>query len=516
MGKKEKRKAKFVFDEEEEEKATSSVLVPSSSDDEAGNEDLTLKIVEKAMSRASKTTRVLNESNRSRGVGSVGVIDLSSSQDEEILGDAECLTDLKNKKKSKKEKKRKKKKRIDIEEEIVDVLSEEEKAKAVVNTFDMLAGMESNPVEPCVDTPDNIVLRKLLRGPRYFDPPDSGWGACYNCGEEGHTTVNCTSARRKKPCFYCGSLEHNFKQCTKGRDCFICKSAGHRAKDCPDKYKVSRQSSKFCLRCGDYGHEMFSCRNDYSSNDLQHLQCYICKSYGHLCCFSFADTGPREVSCYKCGRLGHTGLACTGSREETYDVMSPSSCYKCGEEGHFSWECPSTTKVPSTCYKCGEEGHFLRECTSTTKVEKRNRELSTPGHKHPKEKHYTGFKSAPHDLGKIRKRKKSKYEEREITTPYKSRQRGGWITEDPEDFPLEKPRKKSWKSPATPTNWSHYSTSQSSKRSWNAHYGSTPQKQGLSNSFQHRYSASRFGNNTNSRNDDWYDRPNNRNNYDWY
>lgn len=53
------------------------------------------------------------------------------------------------------------------------------------------------------------------RGPRYFDPPDSGWGACYNCGEEGHTTVNCTSGRRKKPCFVCGSLEHNAKQCTK-------------------------------------------------------------------------------------------------------------------------------------------------------------------------------------------------------------------------------------------------------------------------------------------------------------
>lgn len=52
------------------------------------------------------------------------------------------------------------------------------------------------------------------RGPRYFDPPDSGWGACYNCGEEGHAAVNCTAAKRKKPCFVCGSLEHNVKQCT--------------------------------------------------------------------------------------------------------------------------------------------------------------------------------------------------------------------------------------------------------------------------------------------------------------
>lgn len=53
------------------------------------------------------------------------------------------------------------------------------------------------------------------RGPRYFDPPNNSWGACYNCGEEGHTAVNCTSAKRKKPCFVCGSFEHNAKQCTK-------------------------------------------------------------------------------------------------------------------------------------------------------------------------------------------------------------------------------------------------------------------------------------------------------------
>lgn len=38
---------------------------------------------------------------------------------------------------------------------------------------------------------------------------------CYNCGEEGHAAVNCTAAKRRKPCFVCGSLEHNVKQCTK-------------------------------------------------------------------------------------------------------------------------------------------------------------------------------------------------------------------------------------------------------------------------------------------------------------
>lgn len=63
-----------------------------------------------------------------------------------------------------------------------------------------------------------VFLYKLYsqRGPRYFDPPDCGWGAaCYNCGEEGHTTMCCTSAKRKRPCFVCGSLEHNVRHCVK-------------------------------------------------------------------------------------------------------------------------------------------------------------------------------------------------------------------------------------------------------------------------------------------------------------
>lgn len=40
----------------------------------------------------------------------------------------------------------------------------------------------------------------------------------------------------------------------------------------------------------------------------QEIQCYICKSFGHLCCADFADPGPGELSCYRCGQLGHNGL----------------------------------------------------------------------------------------------------------------------------------------------------------------------------------------------------------------
>ncbi|KAI8525894.1 hypothetical protein RHMOL_Rhmol13G0266300 [Rhododendron molle] len=334
MGKREKnpKAAKSHHEEEEEEEEeedqehqqlnpTRSPIVVSSDDEEA-NEDLSLRIVEKAMLRACTAPQSFTFD-----------VSSSSSQETEVVASDSKST----KKKSRKEKNKKSKKVEKQEEETVVVAMEEEKAEtSKAAKSNELA--ETNPA----DIPDNVVLRKLLRGPRYFDPPDSGWGACYNCGEEGHITVNCTLAKRTKPCFVCGSLEHHAKQCTKpflvnrdlqsstkalhgnlveiplweswscpdsqGQDCFICKKGGHRAKDCPEKYKRVSQSSKICLKCGDSGHEMFSCKNNYAHDDLKEIQCYICESFGHLCCADFADNGPGELSCYRCGQLGHTGL----------------------------------------------------------------------------------------------------------------------------------------------------------------------------------------------------------------
>ncbi|KAM3684941.1 hypothetical protein ACB098_11G084200 [Castanea mollissima] len=114
---------------------------------------------------------------------------------------------------------------MEVQDQSVVVVNDKEEEETVE------ASNMVEPVDPnAVEITDNIVFRKLLRGPRYFDPPDSSWGACFNCGEEGHTVANCTAAKRKKPCFVCGSLEHNAKQCPKGQDCFICKKKWPRRK----------------------------------------------------------------------------------------------------------------------------------------------------------------------------------------------------------------------------------------------------------------------------------------------
>ncbi|KAH9737758.1 zinc knuckle (CCHC-type) family protein [Citrus sinensis] len=153
----------------------------------------------------------------------------------------------------------------------------------------------------------NVVLRMLLRKPRYFDPP--GWNSetCSNCGKENHTAATCKMQKQNKPCFLCGSFKHRWKNCKQGQDCFINKGSEHLASDCPGTDQGNNLSSNFCLRCGDSGHDLFSCEGEYHADDLKKIQCYICKSFGHLCCVNSSIIGLKQVSCYNCGQSGHLG-----------------------------------------------------------------------------------------------------------------------------------------------------------------------------------------------------------------
>lgn len=504
MGRREKERKNPKSDFEDGDDAYQNAphdasFAASDSDDEEANEDLSLKIVEKARSRASDAAAPAAAADDGVLAGTS-----NDSAGEDIVT-TELVASKVLKKKVKKEKKKKAKK-ADFEIQEV-TLSKE--GDVVGNTKDEEEAKISETDAVDNSNSDNVVLRRLLRGPRYFDPPDKSWGACFNCGEEGHSAANCKSARRKKPCFVCGSLDHEVKQCQKGQDCFICKGGGHRAKDCPKKFKRCSQGSELCLKCGAAGHAMYSCNNDYSPNDLKEIQCYVCKRFGHLCCADYSDALASEASCYKCGQSGHNGQECRGSRTEA-SAGTPSSCFKCGEEGHFSRECTSSARA--SCFKCGEEGHFARECTNSAKAKKRTRDLSTPTGKRPKDnKGNKGMKSAPKDLGKGHTKKKLTFEDGSSNWSGKSKRRGGWITDDPEDFP----RKNVWRSPATPNKHMIYNLNDSGQGS-TSHFSKkrskfssvTPNSQGYAKSYQHRYSsASRFG---------YSNGDGMRRNYDWW
>ncbi|XP_065866901.1 uncharacterized protein [Euphorbia lathyris] len=481
MGRAENLKGKIEEDGVEE--LNPVIFVSSGDEDDEANEDLSLKIVEKSLlMRAAKVAENENQdvvlvhdnvydNNNNGGILGVRHIGGIVANGDGILGedgltlsqDAEAVT--------KKRRKKKKVKNIKTGDQYDASSKEEDKAgtnEKVENSKAVQAQVEidENVDTASVQASDNVVLRKLLRGRRYFDPPGSGWSSCYNCGEDGHMAVNCPSFQKKKrPCFLCGSLEHGFRQCSKERICSICKTPGHRPKKCPEKHKGGPLTSKVCLKCGDSGHDMFSCDNSYTLDDLKEIQCYICKSFGHLCCVNIFNS-PREVSCYKCGQLGHIGLECSSLREEAITTASPNtSCYRCGEGGHFARECMSSVKTslrdeantaasPNICYRCGEGGHFARECMSSVKTGKSINEFSTPTLKPNREKKGAAeLKSAP-EFGKHRRRKTIS-EERNFMTPQKQQQRGGWIMEDPGDMSQSKSRKNRWTSPSTPYYMDH-------------------------------------------------------------
>ncbi|CAN6984115.1 unnamed protein product [Brassica oleracea var. botrytis] len=467
-------------DENEDKEDPVAIRDGSDEDEDEANEDLSLKILEKALSR-----RELDDSK-----------DTSLSD----LGGSGVVSTLMVNGRDSKSHKKKTKTSLEDAHEIPIVLKDQDE--------NIPKGEDEKSAEP---TSSNMVLKKLLRGARYFDPPDAGWETCYSCGEPGHVTINCpTPTKRKKPCFICGSLEHGAKQCTKGHDCYICKKSGHRAKDCPDKYK-SGSKSAVCLRCGDFGHDMILCKYEYSRDDLKDIQCYVCKSFGHLCCVEPGNSPSWAVSCYRCGQLGHIGLACGRYHEESTEKDSASSCFRCGEEGHFSRECPNSSSIstshgrdsPSLCYRCNGAGHFARECPNSFQVSKRNRETSTPssnshkkfketpeynstpyesngkktkkkkrskensehdstphesnGKKKKKSKENSQHYSTPHESnGKLKSKKKTHKGEQAHSTPQKSKQRGGWITEDPEEDSFQRGKMRRLRSLVTPSGHNHH------------------------------------------------------------
>uniref|UniRef100_A0A0E0F6V9 CCHC-type domain-containing protein n=1 Tax=Oryza meridionalis TaxID=40149 RepID=A0A0E0F6V9_9ORYZ len=460
-----------------------------SDDEEAGNEDLSLEIV----ARAARRRR------RQREASAGFAADAFSSGDEidedavVELGEADPSSRKRRKEKEKKKRrkeKRKQRKGAPPEGSASTAAADKEESQVAGTQEAQTGTAESVLTEDGPDAPlsDNIVLRKLLRIPRYFDPGETLLETCFNCGEEGHVAVNCPMEKRKRPCFVCGLFGHNSKQCT----------------------QVGLPSSK-ALLLGDLG----MVKTVSSAKKEVILRKTALKStIGILNSLLFVyDVENQVMICLDVPMIIHAMMlrkviyvALTSLifvQKKLVVIIVPNlvilGCAKQRRE-------VSTAATPTLCYKCGEEGHFARGCTKNTKSDRMNGESSAYSRKKGKGKKDFGTRSAPHDARKTSKRKSPLFEERRNSSHFKSKARGGWIADDADDQPYKKYKPNVWASPSTPkkqynnhqfSSGGDYSTPQSSR--WQKHGFASPSATYSPNARKHSFSSSRFASNTHVR-----------------
>merc|ERR1712126_535422 len=94
--------------------------------------------------------------------------------------------------------------------------------------------------------------------------------ACYNCGESGHLSRDCSKPR----------------QGGGGRSmtCYNCNEEGHMSRDCPQGGRGGGGRGN-CYNCGQPGHISRDCteaRSGGGGGGRDSIQCYKCSGYGHI------------------------------------------------------------------------------------------------------------------------------------------------------------------------------------------------------------------------------------------
>ncbi|EPQ63833.1 hypothetical protein BGT96224_3590 [Blumeria graminis f. sp. tritici 96224] len=98
----------------------------------------------------------------------------------------------------------------------------------------------------------------------YENNADTGF-ACYNCGQEGHSKIQCPEPQKARDgggCFRCGESGHRKSECPNqpaetgfSGTCRLCGEQGHRAAVCPSK------PPELCKNCQESGHQTLDCQS---------------------------------------------------------------------------------------------------------------------------------------------------------------------------------------------------------------------------------------------------------------
>ncbi|KAK3069636.1 hypothetical protein LTR53_011880 [Teratosphaeriaceae sp. CCFEE 6253] len=250
----------------------------------------------------------------------------------------------------------------------------------------------------------------------------AGSNACFNCGQDGHRSSECTNERVEREftgdCRICSKPGHRAADCPDGEPmlCKACKQMGHKASECTmsrmigvfsdmkiedmpaeDAWTALMQADK-TKDVHDINHAMFTYVKAYPELTFEELE----KTFRDMHMNTFLIAKQQEV------KDTHIIVNLQGTIDQEYVVsiqFSPKprraafasgwpdtaeenlvrlskagvvmdrlipKCVNCNELGHTSRNCKEerreVEKAGISCQVCNTEGHRARDCTEARKV----------------------------------------------------------------------------------------------------------------------------------------------------
>lgn len=207
------------------------------------------------------------------------------------------------------------------------------------------------------DDGDDVVVVESSKGQR-----------CFRCNQVGHLSAQCPFP---PSCHICGSTGHSASNCDESKMfCSLCGRKGHTSRLCPQNINSDERNDGTTSR-----NSLFSTLSSYGNNNSGNKQKENKKFLVDTRVFAIKPEEMLELEkdaiCLKCGKIGHVN--CDPITIPANHVTL--SCFNCGRQGHTGYQCnsqrmdniareaaESLQMVGKLCFVCGKDDHMVRDC----------------------------------------------------------------------------------------------------------------------------------------------------------